>query len=84
MSKKKSAELVRLVWAFQELKELDNRVGFVTVPDSLAEKLLKAEKVQSPQIGANALKPIQYKKPKKETITKDTPKEIVTKDTKGK
>jgi len=84
MSKRKKVEHVRLVWAFQELKELDKRVGFVTVEWDLAQKLLDSGKVQNPQIGANALKPIQYKKPKKQTITKDTPKEIVTKDTKGK
>ena len=54
-----------LVWAFQELKELDGQTGFVECDDKVGVKLLKAEKVQSPNIGALDLKAIKIKKPRK-------------------
>ena len=41
-----------LVWAYAELDELNNQVGFVEIEDeSLAKELLEKEYVQDPSIG---------------------------------
>jgi hypothetical protein len=42
----------RTVWAFRPLPELNNQTGFVECgDDELAERLLRADLVQDPQIG---------------------------------
>ena len=47
-----------LVWAFQPLPELNNETGFVACEQGLAEKLLAADKVQNPNIGAHHFREI--------------------------
>jgi len=67
---------VILVWAFQELDELDGRTGFITCDEDLGRKLLKSGKVQDPRIGAGSLKHIVYGKPTavEAKVTKAKPK----------
>jgi len=84
MAKSKVMESTILVWAYKGIKELDYRTGFVEVGEKLATKLLESGKVQSPSIGAMALKPIQYVNPERVKITKGKPKDIVTKDSEDK
>ena len=63
-----------LVWAYKRLTELDGKVGFVVCDDKTGKNLLNTKRVQSPSIGANALKHIDYspiKKKKNATRKKD-------------
>ena len=61
-----------LVWAYKRLEELDGQVGFVECDDKTGKKLLNTKRVQNPQVGALALKPIDYSpiKKKKNVTTK--------------
>ncbi len=76
MTKATKQQDQKLVWAFQELRELQNRVGFVSCDEDLAQKLLKEEKVQDAALGAMALNPIGINVKK---VTKAKPKATRTK-----
>jgi hypothetical protein len=47
------------VWAFEPIDELNGETGFVACDAELAQKLIEAEKVQDPRVGALHLKEIQ-------------------------
>ena len=66
----------RLVWAYAELKELENQVGFVVCPGDIADSLLASGAVQDPQVGALHLKEIgtEAPKPKAKPAAKKTTK----------
>ena len=53
-------EKTAVVWAFKQLKELDNETGLIYCTPTVADKLLKANKVQDPKVGALSLKAIEY------------------------
>ena len=46
----------KVVWAYAELSELNNQTGLVICPADVADKLLEADMVQNPQIGAHLFK----------------------------
>ena len=64
------------IWAFEPIEELDGKTGFVQVPKELAEKLLKANKVQDPRRGAAALSKI-VNGPIKKKVVKKRKKKVV-------
>lgn len=64
------------IWAFEPIEELDGKTGFVQVPKELAEKLLKANKVQDPRRGAAALSKI-VNGPIKKKVVKKRRKKVV-------
>lgn len=46
------------VWAYQALKELDGKTGFVACSEELAAELIASGKAQDPRDGGNSLKHI--------------------------
>lgn len=68
------------IWAFEPIEELDGKTGFVQVPKELAEKLLKANKVQDPRRGAAALSKIVNGPIKKKVVRKRKKKVVEDSD----
>lgn len=48
-----------IVWAYRRLPELNDETGLVECDVELADKLIAAEKVQDPRVGALHLKEIE-------------------------
>jgi len=62
-----------IVWAFQEIAELQGAVGFVECDDALAAQLIAEGRAQDPQVGGSALKPIEGSAPRARRAAAATP-----------
>jgi len=62
-----------IVWAFQEIAELQGAIGFVECDDALALKLIAEGRAQDPQVGGSALKPIEGSAPRARRAAATTP-----------
>jgi len=64
-----NADAMTIVWAFQPLDELEGKTEFVECDEALARRLIDADLVDDPRVGAHHLRYVQAdaRKPTRET-----------------